>query len=471
MINLYDDQQVIIDGIRAAMRKNKAVLCQSPTGSGKTVLTASMIHGTIAKGTRSMMVVPRRELLKQTAETFTSFGIPHSYVSAGYAFNPFEKTMLATAGSLARRLDKTPIPAVLFVDETHFGGAELDRIITHYKDAGSWIIGLSATPERLDGRGLGCWYDSMVQGQPVRELIKLGRLSKYRMFAPDAPDMTGIRKTAGDYSKGQLADRMEGDKVLVGNAVKHYRQHAAGLKNVCFCVSINHAEIVAAAFREDGISAQAIYGTMKDDERSKLVRAFARGDIQVLTSVDLLTFGFDLASAAQMDVTVECMSDLAPTQSLAKQMQKWGRVLRKKQFPAIILDHAGNAERHGLPDQDRLWSLEDAPKGDSDKEKADPIRQCDQCYFVHHPAACCPECGYVYPVKARQIEEVDGDLTEIDLMARALLSKKKMARAAQGRTETLEDLRKLAKETGKNARWADHVWKARQAKVAAGANR
>lgn len=460
MIRLHDDQTRAVDDVRALMRRHKAVLLQAATGAGKTVMTAHMIQSSRAKGTRAMMVVPRRELLRQTAETFKAFSIPHSYVSAGYEFNPFAKTMLATSGTLARRLDRVPMPQVLFVDETHYGGSELDRIIRHYKALGAWIIGLSATPIRLDGKGLGMWYDAMAEGPPIADLIEAQRLSRFRMFAPSAPDLSGVKTTAGDYAKGQLADRMEGDRVLIGNAVTHYVKHAMGRLNVCYCVSVAHAGIVAEAFRAQGVPAAAITGAMDDDERSRLIRAFARRELLVLTSVDLLTFGFDLASAAQMDVTVECMSDLGPTQSLAKQMQKWGRVLRMKPDPALIFDHAGNAARHGMPDDPREWSLAGRVKREGGGEKAEPVRQCPACYFVHRPTPTCPSCGHEYPVQAREIEEVEGELSEVTSAPRF--------KAQQGMVRDLDALIDVGRKRGMRypEAWAAKVMTARMAKRA-----
>jgi len=458
MINLFPDQIELVDEVRSLMRRNKAVLCQAATGAGKTVMTAHMIQGSRAKGTRSMMVVPRRELLRQTSETFKSFNIPHSFVGAGYEFNPFSKTILATSGTLARRLDKVPRPDVVFFDETHYGGAELDRIIKHYRAAGSWVIGLSATPARLDGKGLGMWYDAMAEGPPIEELIEGKRLSQYRLFAPSAPDMTGLKTVAGDYAKGALAERMEGDRVLVGNSVEHYRDHANGRLNVVYCASIKHAEIVAQAYRDAGIPSAHITGAMDDDERASIIRAFARRQILALASVDLLTFGFDLASAAQMDVTVECMSDLAPTQSLAKQMQKWGRVLRMKDFPALIFDHAGNSGRHGLPDDPREWSLVGKEKKEVG-EKTTPARQCPNCYFVHRPAPICPECEFVYPIQSREIEEVDGTLQEITRKPMSLKQEQGIVASRDG----LEGLIRLGVDRGyaRPEMWAAKVMSAR----------
>jgi len=187
---------------------------------------------------------------------------------------------------------------------------------------------------------------------------------------------------------------MTQDKVLVGSAIKHYRDTAMGRLNISFCTSIKHAELTADAFRDAGIPAAHVSGSMDDKEIAMRIKAFARRELLVLANCDLMCFGFDLASAANMDVTIECMSDLRPTKSLPLQLQKWGRVLRYKDQPAIILDHAGNSKPdfHGLPDSDREWSLEgkDSKKGG---EKTEPTRQCGECFFVHRPAPVCPHCG------------------------------------------------------------------------------
>ena len=460
MISLYPDQSVVKDAVRDAMRSSKAILLQASPGFGKTRLTAAMIEAAAIKGTRTMFVVPRRELLAQTAETFNGFGIEHSYVSAKYELNPFVKTMIATSGTLARRIADVPVPKLVFFDETHHGGAELNRIIQHYKDAGSWVVGLSGTPERLDGRGLGCWYDVMVEGLPPSELIEMGRLSEYRLFAPDAPDMTGIRKTAGDYAKGALADKMEGDRVLVGNAVKHYRQHAMGMISIGFCVSIKHAEIMAQAFRDDGLKSEVIHGGLDDAQRKELILALARGGIHELQSVDLLTFGFDLSMAAKMDVRVQSIGDYAPTQSLPKQVQKWFRALRAGPT-SIIRDHAGNSARHGLPDDAREWSLADKPKGtQGGGEKAEPVRQCQDCYFVHHPTPTCPNCGFEYPIASRDIKEVEGELLEVTAANKPPKKSQVIGRIA--REGGRKGLEQYAKENGYKSGWVSHQLRVRK---------
>jgi superfamily II DNA or RNA helicase len=436
------------------MRTRKAVLMQSATGSGKTVMAAYMIKSAIQKGSRAVFVVPRDELLKQSAETFTAFDIPFGYFAAGYNPNPFAQAHIASGPTLARRLDRAPAANVVFVDEAHYGSNQLGAIIDHYKARGAWVIGLSATPWKMSGDGLGCWYDDMQQGPSIAKLITDGRLSSYRLFAPSKPDLSGIKTTAGDYAKGELADRMENDRVLIGDAVRHYATNAAGRLNVAFCTSVKHAEIVADAFKDRGIPAAMVSGAMDGDERSRRIKAFARRELHVLTSVDLLTFGFDLASAAQMDVTIEAMSDLRPTKSLSLQLQKWGRVLRMKQDPALIFDHAGNCDIHGMPDDDREWSLEGRQKRKGgNAEPTIPVRQCGACYMVHRPSPTCPGCGHVYPIKSRMVDEVDGELSEV-LDRRAKVEKKMQ----QGRAKTLPELMDLGYSRGR----ALHVLRARQ---------
>lgn len=416
MIELYPDQAELSEALRASLRRgNKSVLMQAATGSGKTILAANLIAGSRNKGTRSMMLVPRRELLKQTAMTLEQYEMPFTYIAAGHSTNPYAKTFLGIVPTLLKRLDKAPKLDVLIIDETHIGGEGLDRIYAHYKTTGTTFIGLSATPLRLDGKGLSRLYDDMVCGKPIRWLIDNNRLSDYRLFAPSSPDLSGIKTTAGDYNKGQIDDFMMQDNVLIGDAAKHYKQHAMGKLSVTFSTSRSHSMKIAEQYRAQGIPSYHIDGTMDDAERRRIITAFAKREILQLVNCDLLTFGFDLASAAGFDVTIEAMTDLRPTKSLALQMQKWGRVLRMKSFPAMIFDHSSNFRAHGLPCQDRQWSL-DGMGSDSDekKERVTAVRQCTKCFFCHEPAPKCPACGHVYPVKARELEHLDGELMEIN---------------------------------------------------------
>lgn len=444
------------------MRRHKGVLMQSATGSGKTVMALDMIAGAYAKGSSCVFAVPRRELLAQTIETIEGYGIPYGVISPDFTPNPLASVQIAMTPTLARRLDRVPAPKILFADECHFGGAELDRVIAWSRAGGGWRVGLSATPLKTNGKPLSDHYDHMECGLSVASLIEGGRLSRYRYFAPAQPDLSRVSVSHGEYVQSQLASFMEADRAIIGDAVKTYRDLAHGRLNVVFATSRKHAGIITEAFVVAGIPAMMIDGTMGPDDRKRIIQGFARRQFTVLVSVALLTFGFDLAAAARMPVTVESMSDLCPRKSLPMQLQVWGRTLRAKAEPAIIMDHCGNWHENGFPDDDRVWSLDGKRRRASSDEKSEPARQCDiaggGCGFVHRPAPVCPNCGRVYPVQSRMVDEVAGELLEIARTER---------KREQGTAQTLQDLirvgyaRGMANPTG----WARHVMAARDAKA------
>ena len=462
-IELYPDQSDLVARVRQSLRHSRGVLMQSATGSGKTRMALDMIAGAYAKGSSCVFAVPRKELLAQTIKTISEYGIPFGVISPDHSYNPFAKIQIAMTPTLARRLDRIPAPRVLFADEAHYGGAELDRVIDWSRAGGGWRVGLSATPMKTNGKPMSDHYDHMEMGLPMADLIKMKRLSDFRYFAPQQPDLSAVASRNGEYVQSQLADFMEADRAIIGDAVKTYRELAFGKLNVVFATSRKHAGIIKDMFNAAGITAMMIDGTMGPDERKRIILGFARREYTVLVSVALLTFGFDLAAAAGMDVTVESMSDLCPRKSLPMMLQVWGRVMRMKPDPAIIADHAGNWRENGFPDDGRDWSLDGSKKRATSDEKAEPVRQCDiasgGCGFVHRPAPVCPNCNRVYPIMSREVEHIDGELAEID---RAALVRER--KQEQGRADSLAALRELAKRTGKNPRWADHVWNARQMK-------
>lgn len=451
MINLFPDQSEMIEKVIASLQRgNKSVLLQSPTGSGKSIMASEIVRRAYSKGNNVWFSVPRRELIRQMSGTFLDFDIPHGHIAAGFKYNRHAPVNVCSTDTVKSRLDILVAPKLAVIDEAHFGGDRLDTIIKWLKSKGTIILGLSATPWKLSGQGLGCWYDDMVRGPSIRDLINSGRLSDYRAFAPSRLDLSGIRMAGGDYAKGQLSDKMENDRVLIGNAVKHYKAHADGKLNIAYCVSIAHSEVTCEAFKAQGIPAAHIDGKTSDDERKRIITAFAKRELKVLTNCELLTFGFDLASQVNMDVTVECMSDLRPTKSLALQMQKNGRVLRRKDYPAIIFDHANNVTEHGLPCEERNWTLEDREVGTRrGGDKVMPVKHCwPGCGFCHKPAPACPNCGKVYEVQSREIEEVEGELSEVDLLTIKREKKQEVWKA-----KSIADLRAIQQKYGHKPGW------------------
>ena len=465
-VSLYEDQADLVGRVKQAMQRHKWVLMQSATGSGKTRMALDMIEGAAAKGSRAIFTVPRKELLDQTIETISGYGLPFGVISPDYAPNPLAPIQLAMTPTLARRLDTVSPPKVIWIDEAHYGGAELERIIGWSKSAGAWGVGLSATPMKTNGKGMGDWYDRMECGLPVSDLIAKGRLSQFRYFGPSSPDLSALPVSDGQYVKKHVEAFMEEQSAIIGDAVKTYETTAMGKLCLVFATSRKHAGQIQQAFQNAGISAMTIDGTMSRDQRKAIIRGFARRQFTVLINVALLTFGFDLAQAAGMDVRVEALSDMCPRKSLPLQMQVWGRALRAGSDASIIMDHANNWREHGFPDSDRDWELTTSRPKRGGGNRSDPIRQCSiadgGCGFVHRPAPACPNCGFVYPIQSRMVDEVDGELMEID--KEAAEAARKAARQEQGRADTLEALLEIAKRKGKNPRWAHHVWAARQRK-------
>lgn len=468
MISLFDDQIDLRNATREAMKKYRRVLVQAETGSGKTVIGSSMLAGSREKGNTSMFVVPRRELLKQTARTLWRYNLPFSYVASGHQTNPFSKIYLATTRTLIKRLDKVPVPKLVFIDEAHFDGATNKRIIDYYVERGAWVIGLSATPQYPNGDGMGDAYDAMVKGPSLRWLIDNKRLSEYRAFAPSRPNLERVRIVDGDYAKGELADLMESDRVLIGDAVRQYRENAMGMLNVAYCTSRKHSNIVAQSFRDAGIPAAHVDSDTSDTEMLRILKAYARREILVLCNAMLLTFGFDLSAAVEMDITVESMSDLSPTMSITLQRQKNGRPIRYKEYPAIINDHSGNIMRHGLPCAEIDWTLAAKaekksrnPLLDDDEESGVAVKQCNgghkdgpgsgdkmpPCHFSHPPAPRCPNCGAWYEIQGRMVKTVEGNLVELTRPEEFSLSMATPEQRAQIE-EAVERMAKNAMATG-----------------------
>lgn len=316
---------------------------------------------------------------------------------------------------------------------------------------GAFVLGVTATPRRTDGKGLGECFDRLICGPSMQELIDCEFLKPARVYAPAVIDTSAVHTRMGDFVRGELAAVCDTNTVT-GDAISHYRRHAHGLPAIAFCVSVAHAVHVSEQFKAAGYRSEFIEGSMGDSQRKRLIGALGTGGLDVLTSCDLISEGVDVP-------VVSCGIMLRPTQSLTIYLQQVGRCLRPSpRYPeAIILDHAGNCLRHGLHTDDRAWSLDGQPKRPRDGEQLPPMRQCPACYRVHRPAPVCPDCGHVYVAAGREITEREGELVEAT-------ARRNEARAEQAKAQTLEELREIARRRGHNVRWADHVFAARQRK-------
>lgn len=464
-ITLRNYQEDLVKNARAnfiAGKRNQLLVL--PTGGGKTVCFSYMAGAAKAKGLRVWILAHRVELLEQISRTLDSFNVEHAMIAAGYPGNRHAQVQVASVFTLARRLDRYDPADLIICDEAHhaIAASTWGNVIKACPNAR--LLGVTATPVRLSGEGLNDLFECMVQGPTVKQLIEMGALSPYRLFAPAGVDLSGVHTKMGDFVRSELVDAMN-KRSITGDAVAHYQRLAPGKRAICFCCSVEHAENVAAQFREAGITASSIDGGMDKVLRQQVLASFSSGDILVLTSCDLVSEGFDVPA-------IEAAILLRPTKSLGLYLQQVGRALRI--FPgkdeAIILDHANAVRTHGFPDDDRAWSLQGSEKRKNAKKSEIPVKSCPQCFATVPSAVTHCGCGHEFQVVSREIEEVEGDLVEMTAEAREQLRQQaiKQKKQDQGRAQTFEDLVKIGRARGikRVELWARHILRARAAKEA-----
>jgi superfamily II DNA or RNA helicase len=238
------------------------------------------------------------------------------------------------------------------------------------------VLGLTATPERLDGKGLDYLFDEMIVVRSVTQLIDDGYLIKPQCFVGPTCDLTGIHTRLGDYDAGELEEAMDTPR-LVGDIVKNWRRLANNYRTVVFAAGVNHAVHLAEAFRDDGVSAAMVSGETKQRERDEIVRAWRSGEITTVTNVNVFTEGFDMPE-------LECCVLARPTQSVTRYLQAVGRVMRPApgKTGAIILDPAGCCQTHGAPYIDREWTLESLTRQQRAERSGSNMAVCNSCSFA-----------------------------------------------------------------------------------------
>lgn len=417
----------------------------APTGFGKTHTAAAIIQSALDRGRTVWFLAHLREILEDTAKRLKSVDIPFGEIAAGKAREYHRRVQVVSVQTAVRR-DDLPKPDLVIVDECHLAVAT-----TYLKVLGKagnpMLLGLTGTPCRLDGKGLGELFDEIIPTCSTGTLIEECLLAPIKYFAPHRPDLTGLRMQAGDYKQSDIDAEMD-RSTITGDVIKHYQKHCDGKRAVAFCTSIKHAEHVADEFKSAGYRAVAISGESKRSQRVAALNGLRDGSLQVVCNAQLWVAGVDVPQ-------IECIVLLRPTKSLTFYLQAIGRGLRmstesgKKHL--TVLDHAGSIFEHGPPDMERKWSLQGRQKG----KRATPVRQCPACFCAHVPAPVCPECGYRYPAPNRGgPQEVDGELDEIDMRQAAALERlakrKEMIakKAEQGRAKTLDQLIELGRSRG-----------------------
>jgi DNA repair protein RadD len=401
-MNLRPYQTQLVTEIRGQYQLGrKAVLAVLPTGGGKTVCFSYIAQSASVKGNRVLILVHRAELLDQASRAMP---VPHGIIAANRAMDLSHTVQVASVQTVARRLHLLPRDffQLLVVDEAHHTTAGTwAKVIAHFHAAK--LLGVTATPIRGDGRGLGEHYQAMVQGPTAAELTEQAYLAPARVLAPPGFDSAGLRKRMGDFDTKQAEQRVG---TIMGDCLGHYRKHLSGQTAIAFCCSVAHAEAVAHLFQSAGIAAASIDGSMDTGTRRELLQRLAVGDLKVLTSCALIGEGVDVPSVGG------CIL-LRPTASVGLHLQMIGRCLRPQpDKTAVVLDHVGNTLRLGHHLEERDWTLDGLRK--RDREAAPSVKVCPQCFATSPSTAqVCADCGHVFaPPERRELRQVEGELVE-----------------------------------------------------------
>jgi len=400
-------QEAAVADLRLAYATgHRAPLLVMPTGAGKTQVFTYITAAMAQRGRRVTILVHRRELIAQASRKLDQAGVTHGIIAAGTpATNA--PIQVASVQTLVRRLEETPSPDLIIIDEAHHAAAgSWGKILDHWPDA--LRLGVTATPARLDGRGLRDNFDLIVHGPTVSDLTAAGYLAPSKFYAPpQVADLSTIPTRAGDFASDATAAAMDKPSIT-GDAIDHYQRICPGAPAIAFCCTTDHAENVAAQFRSAGFSSQAILGTTAIAQRDQQLKDLASGAIQILTSVDVISEGTDVPA-----VTAAIL--LRPTASIGLYLQQVGRILRPAagKTHAIVLDHVGNIHRHGWPDDVRTWSLNSKPRRQRDNVPAPTVRTCPVCFAAFRPAPVCPCCGAACAPPGRELKQVAGELLEM----------------------------------------------------------
>ena len=443
MVELRTYQTNGIELARAARRAgHRRILLSAPTGSGKTIIAVAMIARALEMGARVLVIAHRKELIDQFFSQLLRAGITAGVMRADdVRTDATLPVQLGTIQTLGRR--DLPPADIVFVDEAHrCPGESYQRVLAAYPAA--TIFGLTATPARLDGKPLREHFDVLVPVAAYSTLIDAGAIAAPIVYAPrNPPDMSRVRRVAGDYHDGDLQKVMSRVHV-VGDVARTWLQRAEGRSTVVFAVGVEHSQILVAKFRELGVKAEHLDGTTPEAEREAILMRLELGTTQVVCNVGVLCEGWD-------QPRVKCCVMARPTLSLTLWMQCAGRILRPYgDQPPVILDHSGNVDRHGLPHEDRAWSLDGAVKRSSPTSCV----VCANCY-AYVARMPCPVCGHQTASEPRKVKERDGVLERID----ANIAKEKRVVSEDPKRAYFDAQVEVARSKGFKPGYASAKWK------------
>lgn len=448
---LRPHQERAIEALRESLRGgHKRPMLQLPTAGGKTIIAANILRNVLARGKQAIFCVPCLSLVDQTADAFEAEGLTDIGVmqATHHRTDSTARLQIASVQTLIRR--KLPPSGLVIIDEAHLQFDSLNQII-----ANEWVdipvIGLSATPW---SKGLGKTYDDLIIVATIAELIEAGYLSKFTVYAPSEPDLSGVHTERGDFHQGELAQAVD-KPPLIGDAIETWQKLGEDRQTIAYAVSRAHAKHLQERFEEVGVHAGYIDAHTERADREKLFEAFRRKEIRILCNVGCLTTGLDL--------DVRCIVDCKPTKSDSLFIQTFGRGLRVApgKDRLLYLDHSGNALRLGLPtDIDVRHTALDCgkPRGATEAKEKEKIERpvlCDDCKTVMPPRAeKCPTCGKARVAKSSVIVK-DGDLVEMG----AAQKPKPRTIAERDKVVFYSELLFLSAHRGYSRGWVAHKFK------------
>ena len=453
-MKLRDYQAEDCDKLRAAFGRVRAVIYQLPTGGGKTAVAAAVAEGLAARGHSMLALVHRRELVDQFAATLDRVGLKGRYgiIASSRAPTPWAKFQVASIQTLHRRqLDMKP--RYLVVDECHHSKAKTwEDVLGRFPE--SKVLGLTATPARLDGKPLGDLFDAIVSGPSIEWLVVNGWLAQITLkYVPRGITTKGIRRMAGDYSRKQLGERL--NKRVIAAPVYAFFKYAQDRRVIFFAINRQDSKAVCEKLRERGIRAAHVDAKTPVGVRDQIIGEFRAGSVQVLCNVDIVGEGADFPMC-------DCVMIGLPTQSLVRWLQMAGRCWRPDHGrDGLVIDLVENFWRHGRPDLERKWHLHTDDQRRTASEITTRIisqKICSNCATVYASrAGACPSCGHEKVLDVPKhldmdlIGDADGGIIQkpVSTMSKVRQELRTVIRNGAGRTAIQE----IRRKHGLSSRW------------------